>query len=191
MKSLTSRIEALKKLQRQRSEASPFDSATMFHAWADDVIPLLSFDPQLQAAFKHRVKSASVSMNIGSELDSMRSINECIGILNQAVAQLEHDGDNSIDVPAPAILQLPQVAHADPKITLVWVLRNMSLTAYGSLFALLGGAFLLGQWTQEMRTASLTKPLAASAATTTNPTNLSAPSKSASTASSVMTSPTQ
>ena len=191
MKSLVARIDALTELQRQRSESSPFDSAIMFHAWADDVIPLLSFDPKLQAAFKHRVTSASVSRNLGSEIDFLGSINECIGILNQAVAQLEHDGDKSTSVPVPAIVPLPQFTHADPNITLVWVLKNMSLTAYGSLFALLGGAFLLGQWTQEIRTATQTKPLAENATTTTKPTNLSAPSTSSSAASIVISPPNQ
>ena len=179
------RIEALKILQHQRSEKSPFQCELSFHTWADKVVPLLSFDIKLQAAFKHRVASASLSGRLGSDLDSLGSINECIGIVNQAIVQLEHDGYKNVAQLAPEILpQLPPANQSEPKITLVWVLKNMSLTAYGSLFALLGGSFLVGQWSQEMRTASQTKSLAENALTTTNPTNLKTPSINANTASS-------
>ena len=79
----------LKTLQYQRSESSPFASHIEFHIWADNVTPLLSFDPKLQSQFKNIVSASDTSRIFKIKGQEIENINTAIGLLNQAIKSLE------------------------------------------------------------------------------------------------------
>jgi len=80
-------LQKLRKLQRVRGDVSPFASPLEYERWADEVMPLLSFNEKLQNSFKHYVKIEKFNSRANSP--NIDQINETIGILNQAITSLE------------------------------------------------------------------------------------------------------
>jgi hypothetical protein len=85
----TGLLVELKKLQHQRSDSSPFANHVEFHAWADKVLPLLSFDQKLYNRFRSIVQATNSAHALKVELQEIENINSAIGILNQAITLLE------------------------------------------------------------------------------------------------------
>jgi hypothetical protein len=84
-------LEKLKELQHQRSDSSPFENDIEFDRWADNVLPLLAFNPRLQREFNSAVASVNVYRQIKSQASMLENINRAIGFVNQAVTLLEAD----------------------------------------------------------------------------------------------------
>jgi hypothetical protein len=139
-------LPALKKLQHERSDKSPFGDHVDFLKWSDQVTALLSFDKKQQVAFKDWVTSADVSHNSGSPSDSARSINRAIGILNQAISSLEmNSATSSPCAPGERAKESGSTGPELPdKLTFKWLYEHAPMSFYGWLIGLLFTAFLAG-----------------------------------------------
>jgi hypothetical protein len=111
-------VDALKALRKERSMSSPFPNLIDFESWADNVTPLLSFNIKIQSEFKQAVMSAGVSSRMNYGEDAHTSINDAIGLLNQAI--LLPESPESI-APQSNKLEPPQ------KITIPWLIQHVEI----------------------------------------------------------------
>jgi hypothetical protein len=183
MSTLVDRLAELKILQRQRSDASPFSSLVDFQVWADQVAPLLSFNPKLQSAFKHTVTSATVTHRLGSENDAFGSFNECIGLTNQAIRELELQRAEAVAKNMEIAVTKP--IQAPEKLTLKWLYEHAPVSFYFWLFGFASVAVAVGFTASEMRTAMYSNNFKANEPSITQPTNASTPTIATKAASSV------
>ena len=136
-------VEALRMLQRERADSSPFSNHTEFLRWSDEVTPLLAFDPKIQTAFKHAVLSADVSFKSGSHIDATGSVGRALGLAKQALMTLDlsaaqHLTVNSEVASNPGAVELPT------KLTMKWLYEHTPVSFYAWLFGLLCAAFMAG-----------------------------------------------
>lgn len=134
-------LHALKKLQYERSDISPFPTHIDFLKWADQVLPLLSYDEKLKIKFKRHVASAHLSNSLRTG-DTTANINSAIGLLNQVVSGLEmHQKQPQLVtelLSKPKSLELPQ------KMTVKWLYEHVPLPFYVWFFGLVIAAFTSG-----------------------------------------------
>ncbi|MCK9388229.1 MAG: hypothetical protein M0Q22_07525 [Sulfuritalea sp.] len=126
-------LAELTKLQRQRSDSSPFVSHVEFHTWADKVLPLLSFDQKLYTRFRSIVLATNSARVLEAKQQEVENINTAIGILNQAIVLLEN----------PPPQQLLPMSSPD-KITLKWLYQHAPIQFYIWSIGLLVSAATLG-----------------------------------------------
>ena len=128
-------LAALKSLQRTRAEEPQFASKIEFAKWADKVSGLLAFDETLRYRFEHKVKLAKFKYNTqGSFADT---INEAIGILNQAVTKLEYDLASVAEVvPVPNSAADPAAKYSGKKEN--WYSKPIGLIGIGVVIVILG-----------------------------------------------------
>jgi len=140
-------LSELKKLQRERGDASPFHSHLEFLKWAYEVAPRLAFDQKLEAAFKMARNSAESHRALNISPDE--SINDAIGLVNQAVIALQQKqlelARNESTKSKPTPLLLPE------KMTLKWIWEHAPTQFYGYCLAGLSAAFGLGIAYSEIR----------------------------------------
>lgn len=79
----------LQKYKKERGVEIPFFDHDEFLVWSDEVSPLLSFDKKISGDFSQTLTSAKVT-KVMSPADYKNNVNECIGIVNQAIKKLEH-----------------------------------------------------------------------------------------------------
>ncbi|MCW5658418.1 MAG: hypothetical protein KIT60_12000 [Burkholderiaceae bacterium] len=137
-------LEELRKLQYARGEKSPFPSQLEFLKWADQVKPRLGFAPRLATAFQNAV--AMVDSQRALKLPMDAAINEAIGIVNQAVLELElRVAAEQSAAARTAKLEAPK------QLTLKWIWENAHWQVYATAGGALVAAFTLGAWFVEFR----------------------------------------
>jgi hypothetical protein len=155
-------LAKLKPLQHQRGDVSLFPTHTEFQTWSDNALPLLAFNPSLQSQLKSAVHAAYINLVQEFPEGVLSNINRAIGIVNQAVIELE---------------SAPLVAHAKfiplevpEKLTLRWVQNHVPWPVYVALCTAFIFFFTLGWQASSMLANIHTSPLSNAAPTTTNPT---------------------
>jgi hypothetical protein len=131
-------LAALKSLQHERAEVSPFASHLAFVQWADQVAPRLSFDQNLSNSFAYRVRLAKSKHN--GPYSNLDQVNEAIGILNQAVSALELKPPPATTVPTtvPATNR-----SAGLRLRAWWKTWGWLTTATTAVLSLIGAALKL------------------------------------------------
>lgn len=136
-------LTELRKLQRSRSESSPFASAVDFDAWADKALPLLAFEPRLQNEFKNLVLSMGTCRAFKAHQQETENINSAIGLVNQAVSLLEiNPKSNTAGQPAerpsnPEIQQWHQKPLGSTWLTIVGgVLTALAVSVIGKVLGI-------------------------------------------------------
>ncbi|WP_128003695.1 hypothetical protein [Piscinibacter defluvii] len=136
-------LAELRELALERGYESPFTTQVEFEKWADKVAPRVQFDPTLGARFTHAARRVRSAYALGS--NPLGSINEAIGLLNQAILTLEGQLRTSQTVtPVAAPPELPAPLELPPKITLKWLYAHAPVSFYSWYFGLLVAAFLAG-----------------------------------------------
>ncbi|HEY9826483.1 MAG TPA: hypothetical protein V6D19_13640 [Stenomitos sp.] len=82
-------LSELRKHRKERGSEIPFSNHDEFLVWSDEVSPLLTFDKGINGAFSQRLASAKVTKSL-SPVAYKSNVNECIGIVNQAIKKLEN-----------------------------------------------------------------------------------------------------
>ncbi|USH01476.1 hypothetical protein K6Q96_11250 [Grimontia kaedaensis] len=134
-------VEVLEGLKKERG--FEFQRLVEFEDWCDQVQPLLAFNPQYEARFGRAKTSAGVSFRMGYANDAQTSIDECIGIVNQAIiaAKMSEEkvrDNNDKQTPEEVEVELPK------KITVPWLAKNVEYKVWISLFTLIITVFLAG-----------------------------------------------
>ena len=144
-------LDDLRKLQFPRSAKSPLSSQAEFLQWADQVKPRLSFNPKLIDQFSSAVALVDSQRALRLPMDT--AINEAIGIVNQAVLELEIKERTSS---AASHLSPEQTRLEFPKqLTLKWIWENAHWQVYATFVGALIGAFGLGVWVSDLKFALL------------------------------------
>jgi len=130
-------LRKLKELQHPRADRSPFATHRDFMTWADAVGPLLSFNEQLRTDFRAAVSEVeALNAKYGLE-EPVRSVNNALGILNQAISFVEHGapGLGKVDsIPASA----PQPTASSTNHMRNWHNKPVGLIGVGVIIVLLG-----------------------------------------------------
>ena len=177
-------VATLRKLQFERSNVSPFKTHIEFRAWADRVEPLLSFDSKLQSKFASSAQLVELRTQMPDLEYDVRSVNECIGVLNQAVTKLEITRKE-------ASPNLPECALEWPEknFTLKWLFDHAPISFYGVLLTGLVASFSAGLWLGIKLTTIQSNPFSAYEPTNIKPTNANAEIINSNAASSVTQAP--
>ncbi|WP_299262719.1 hypothetical protein [uncultured Psychrosphaera sp.] len=128
-------VDALKALRKERSMASPFPNLIDFESWADNVIPLLSFNTKIQSEFKQAVTSAVVSSRMNYGEDAHTSINDAIGILNQAILLPE---------PQESVALINNELKAPEKLTIPWLIQHVEIKHWVMAITIVFASFSAG-----------------------------------------------
>jgi hypothetical protein len=128
-------VDALKALRKERTMSSPFPNLIDFESWADNVTPLLSFNIKIQSEFKQAVTSAVVSSRMNYEEDAHTSINDAIGILNQAILLP--------DSPENTVLKINEL-EPPKKITIPWLIQHVEVKHWAMVITILVALFSAG-----------------------------------------------
>ena len=136
-------LAELRELAFERGYESPFPTQVNFEQWADKVAPRVQFDPKLAARFIHAAELVRSQYAFGS--NPLGSINEAIGLLNQAILTLESHVRAGKAVTPVATAQPPQAPLELPaKITLKWLYAHAPVSLAAWFVGLLAAAFLAG-----------------------------------------------
>jgi hypothetical protein len=171
-------LAALKEVQHERGDRSPFKDHTHFLRWVDQAEPLLGFNQALLEEFQSTVRAATLM--IGWKQDKYDgAVNSVIGAVNRAIIELEHQ--EPVPAPTPSAPQTEHSAPAAPeRLTLKWLYEHAPWSFYAWFFGSLAAAFAAGLSASEALTTMKSMNLSNQAPTTTRPMSASEPSKSAS-----------
>lgn len=129
-------LARLKQYQKVRGDTRAFSNHDDFLPWSDTVSSLLEFDETLHKKFifwSDHVKSA-YRMGRGHH----DSLQEAVGIVNQAIVKLEMQEEK-----LPEIKPKSEIPYPD-KITLKWLFQHAPFSLWSWLAGLLCAAFFLG-----------------------------------------------
>lgn len=128
-------MDALKALRKERAISSPFPNLIDFESWADNVIPLLNFNIKIQSEFKQAVTSAVVSFRMNYREDAHASINDAIGILNQAI---------QLPVPEESIVLQSNELKYPEKLTIPWLIQHVEIKHWIMVITIILASFSAG-----------------------------------------------
>jgi hypothetical protein len=129
------RLQKLKQLKIERREGALFKSSNDCMIWIDNVAPLLKYDENHYNNFLTHAQFARITSLSADAI--MPHLNTMIGIVDQAVIELEND----IDSPQKAEnnkLEYPE------KMTLKWIWEHVPAIYLWSLLLVLVFVFSLG-----------------------------------------------
>ncbi|UTW44507.1 NUDIX domain-containing protein [bacterium SCSIO 12696] len=129
--------EDLLRLRKDRVDGVPFETLIEFEEWADKVSPLLYFDTALKSSFEQSIISAKVTYRMGNKADSTASMNEAIGILNQAIVISENAVKQECDAQKKELLP-PE------KITISWLLDHVEVKHWVGVATIVASIFTAG-----------------------------------------------
>ncbi|KFI23713.1 hypothetical protein HW44_02260 [Nitrosococcus oceani] len=121
------RIARLKELRVERREGPLFQSANDCMQWIDNVAPLLRYDRNHYDNFMGHAEYVRVT-NLSADL-LMAHLNPMIGIVNQAIGELENDFEPEHDVETKVV-----VTSNDHQ----WYQKPTGLIAIGVIIVVLG-----------------------------------------------------
>jgi hypothetical protein len=129
------RLQKLKNLKIERHEGALFKSSNDCMVWIDNVAPLLKYDNNHYNNFLAHAQYVRVTTLSADAI--MPHLNSMIGIVDQAVIELEND----INPPQKAEsneLEYPE------RMTLKWIWEHVPANYYWSFLLILFFAFSLG-----------------------------------------------